>query len=230
MKTWSRLRLSLVRDKLQVFFLGLLLGLVLGGGFFLLKLDEYVQKMEFYKSLTSKDDDAPAEKNKPKPGNREKSSRKNERNPSTGNTAANINETDSTAVSDGSESGGPAGDEDIDLRTNEIIGQAVVPLRNFDQSSGTDSVMRKEAGVHEEASRNITVEYWRSPLNTKYYTLTRSRLVLFGFTPEDKIQLSKIDNQIYMKTPIGVFRLEYTSKDKPYERVSDESVLSRING
>jgi hypothetical protein len=230
MKTWSRLRLSLVRDKLQVFFLGLLLGLVLGGGFFLLKLDEYVQKMEFYKSLTSKEEETPAEKSKPKPGNREKTPRKNERTASTGSSSGTENETDSTTVADGSESGGPAGDEDIDLRTREMIGQAVLPLRNLDQVPATDSVMRKEAGVLEETSRNITVEYWRSPLNSKYYTLTRSRLVLFGFTPEDKIQLSKIDNQIYMKTPIGVFRLEPTSKDKPYERVSDESVLSRING
>lgn len=230
MKTWSRLRLSLVRDKLQVFFLGLLLGLVLGGGFFLLKLDEYVQKMEFYKSLTSKDPEAPAEKSKTKTGGREKSSRKTEKTASSNPSSGTVNETDSTATTDGTERGGPAGDEDIDLRTREMIGQAVLPLRNLDQASATDSVMRKEAGVHEENPRNITVEYWRSPLNSKYYTLTRSRLVLFGFTPEDKIQLSKIDNQIYMKTPIGVFRLEPTSKDKPYERVSDESVLSRING
>jgi hypothetical protein len=230
MKTWSRLRLSLVRDKFQVFFLGLLLGLVLGGGFFLLKLDEYVQKMEFYKSLTSKDDESPADKGRTQNESRDKLPRKSTKSASGTPASGNANETDSAAVSGDYDGGGPAGDEDIDLRTREMIGEAVIPLRNLDQVSASDSVMRKEAGVHEESTRNITVEFWRSPLNSKYYTLTRSRLVLFGFTPEDKIQLSKIDNQIYMKTPLGVFRLEPTSKDKPYERVSDESVLSRING
>src|ERR1041385_93785 len=51
-----RSRFSYFRDKLQVFFLGLLFGLVLGGGFFVLKLDQYVKELSFYKSLTQKDD------------------------------------------------------------------------------------------------------------------------------------------------------------------------------
>ena len=52
-----RPRTSFFRDKLQVFFLGLLLGLVLGGGFFLLKLDQYVKELSFYKSLTEEKKD-----------------------------------------------------------------------------------------------------------------------------------------------------------------------------
>src|ERR1044071_3115140 len=52
-----RPRASFFRDKLQVFFLGLLLGLVLGGGFFLLKLDQYVKELSFYKSLTEEKKD-----------------------------------------------------------------------------------------------------------------------------------------------------------------------------
>jgi hypothetical protein len=230
MKTWSRLRLSLVRDKLQVFFLGLLLGVVLGGGFFLLKLDEYVQKMEFYKSLTSKDESSAPEKEKKKPENREKPSRKSNKNTPSDNSPQSDNLSDTTQSGSDELTGGPAGDEQFELRTKEMIGEAVIPVRNLDQVSPTDSVMRKEAGVRDESARNFTVEFWRSPLNSKYYTLTRSRLVLFGFTPDDKIQLTRLDNSIYMKTPAGVFRLEPTSKDRPYERVTDESVLSRING
>ena len=51
-----RSRFSYFRDKLQVFFLGFLLGIVLGGGFFLLKFDSYIKDLSFYKSLTNKDD------------------------------------------------------------------------------------------------------------------------------------------------------------------------------
>ena len=49
-------RLSYFRDKLQVFFLGLLFGLVIGGGFFLLKMDQYVKELSFYRSITAKQD------------------------------------------------------------------------------------------------------------------------------------------------------------------------------
>ena len=230
MKTWSRLRLSLVRDKLQVFFLGLLLGLVLGGGFFLLKLDQYVQKMEIYKSLTDSGDEK-EKKNPEKTDKERKASKKPVKNTNTETAGDEQPVTDSLQDEAGDEfsTGGPAGD-DIVVRTPEMIGENVLVLRNLDVTAQTDSIARKEAGVRDEASRSMTVEYWKSPLNSKGYKLTRSRLVLFGYTPEDKIQLCKLDNSIYMKTASGFFRLEFSSSYRQLERVTDETLVGRLNG
>ncbi|MGL5889611.1 MAG: hypothetical protein ACRC3B_06995 [Bacteroidia bacterium] len=230
MKTWSRFRLSLVRDKLQVFFLGLLLGLVLGGGFFLLKLDQYVQKMEIYKSLTQNSDEKD-KKTTEKPDKERKATKKPAKTEVADNTDTEQPETDSVQTEGEGEftSGGPASDE-IVVRTPEIIGENIVALRNLDVTAQADSVARKEAGVRDEASRNMTVEYWKSPLNSKGYKLTRSRLVLFGYTPDDKIQLCKLDNIIYMKTSTGVFRLEFSSSYRQLERITDEVLVDRLNG
>jgi hypothetical protein len=49
---WALNKMASFKDKLQVFFLGLLLGLLLGGGFFLFKLDQYVKELSIYKSFT----------------------------------------------------------------------------------------------------------------------------------------------------------------------------------
>ncbi len=230
MKTWSRLRLSLVRDKLQVFFLGLLLGLVLGGGFFLLKLDQYVQKMEIYKSLTDNSDEK-TEKPTKNSDRQQKASKKTVKNTNTETAGEEQSVSDSlpNLADDELTTGGPAAD-DIVVRTPEMIGENVLVLRNLDVTAQTDSVARKEAGVRDEASRNMTVEYWKSPLNSKGYKLTRSRLVLFGYTPDDKIQLCKLDNSIYMKTASGVFRLEFSSSYRQLERVTDETLVGRLNG
>jgi hypothetical protein len=230
MKTWSRLRLSLVRDKLQVFFLGLLLGLVLGGGFFLLKLDEYVQKMEFYKSLTENNDEKEQKKTE-KSGKDKKSAKKTAKSAVAEESGTEQPETDTLAAETDAEftTGGPAADE-IVVRTNEMIAENIIPLRNLDITAQTDSMVRKEAGVRDDVARNMTVEYWKSPLNSKGYKLTRSRLVLFGYTPDDKIQLCKLDNSIYLKTASGVFRLEFSSSYRQLERVNDEELVGRLNG
>src|SRR4051812_41916314 len=38
-----------LKDKIQIFLIGLLLGILLGGSFFILKLDGYFKQLSFYK-------------------------------------------------------------------------------------------------------------------------------------------------------------------------------------
>lgn len=234
MNVRSRFRLALVRDKLQVFFLGLLLGLVIGGGFFLLKLDHYVQQMGIYKTLTKSDDTnsiRDTENDQSTASAPEKKSIKRKSSPTDstpdilGDTLA---DSDSDLIGSYNE-GGPAGDE-IVVRKDELIAQVGLSLRNLDTPAPVaDSLARKEAGVRDEPPRIITVEYWKSPLNYKGYKLTRSRLVLFGLTQEDQVALYKFDNSIFLKSTTGVFRLEPSSDFRQMERITDEAVIGRLN-
>lgn len=51
-------------------------------------------------------------------------------------------------------------------------------------------------------AKDIIVEFWQSPLNITGYELTRNRLKLFGFNPNESIslQLDKNENQILLNT------------------------------
>jgi hypothetical protein len=51
-------------------------------------------------------------------------------------------------------------------------------------------------------SKDIVVEFWQSPLNITGYELTRNRLKLFGFNPNESIslQLDKNEEQILLNT------------------------------
>jgi hypothetical protein len=42
-------KLSSLREKSQVFIIGLLIGLLVAGGFFVFKLDDYFKELNFYK-------------------------------------------------------------------------------------------------------------------------------------------------------------------------------------
>src|ERR1017187_5635341 len=55
------------KDKLQVFIMGLMLGLLIGGGFFILKLDNYFRELNFYKRISTKQEVKQEEKSEVKP-------------------------------------------------------------------------------------------------------------------------------------------------------------------
>src|ERR1035437_1411750 len=44
--------MSSFKDKSQVFVIGLMAGLIVAGGFFILKLDNYFKELSFYKSIS----------------------------------------------------------------------------------------------------------------------------------------------------------------------------------
>lgn len=225
----SRYRLYQFGNRLQVFFLGLLLGIVLSGGFFLLKLDDYVKDFAMNNSLINQsktDDEAATTDNtdatKPvKPKKTTPKQTSGDEIISDTTTVENNGDT-ATATSDGGANG------DIVVRKNELLGEKVVQLVNLDGTKAIDSIRSKEAGIKEEPGKSLTVEFWQSPLNSKGYTMSRSRLVLFGFSAEEQVSLYRLENSMFMKIAGGVFRIENTADFRQMERVTDEALLAKL--
>lgn len=139
---------------------------------------------------------------------------------------------DTTTVEDYSDTASvpnDAGDNgDIIVRKNELLGEKVVQLVNLDGTKAIDSIRSKEAGIKEEPGKSLTVEFWQSPLNSKGYTMSRSRLVLFGYSAEEQVSLYRLDNSMFMKIAGGVFRIENTADFRQMERVTDEALLAKL--
>lgn len=224
----SRYRLHQFGNRLQVFLLGLLFGIVLSGGFFLLKLDDYVKDFAMNNPLVSHDKDdeeTVAEEETEKPVKPKKTTTVTDE-------TVNSDVTDSTdeVSSDDTTGNVSVGDpnSDIVVRTNELLGEKVVALVNLDGTKAIDSIRSKEAGIKEDPGKAVTVEFWQSPLNYKGYTLSRSRLVLFGFNTEENVSLYRLDQTMFLKIAGGVFRLENTADFRQLERVTDEALLARL--
>lgn len=215
-------------NRLQVFFLGLLLGVVLSGGFFLLKLDDYVKDFAMNNSLLNQSkDDEPVENattDEPKKTKPKKTKPKDE--------AATYAVTDSTdqVISDDTSTVHVVDDggDDIVVKKNELLGEKQVTLINLDGTKAIDSIRSKEAGIKEDAGKFLMVEFWQSPLNSKGYTMSRNRLILFGFSVDEQVSLYKLDNTMFMRTSGGAFRLESTADFRQLERVTDEALLAKL--
>ncbi len=221
-------RFASFRDRLQVFLLGLLLGLVLGGGFFLLKMDQYIKELGIYKSLTAQEKDEPEEDEKEETQAPKQKKTKTEKQGDRKQVADSVAVENQVADSLPTASFDPNASDEFVVRKDELLGQRTVVLQNLDQVSATDSLLRSEAGVKEEPARNITIEFWKSPLNYKGYKMSRSKLVLFGMGQEDQVTLVKLDQRLYLKSSMAVYRVENTSDFRQLERVSDETLLTRL--
>jgi hypothetical protein len=243
------------KDKLQIFFLGLLLGLLLGGGFFLFKLDQYVKELSIYKSITHSNDsftshpdpkeqeqaDKSTSHTKPVYTMNTPASRSGRKDSSL--TASNAQKSrlgaDSVKLSDSISHANAEPQqvsEDIILRKDELLSTRLLEELNISMvavnpANSHDSLAAKMAGVRDEhaASRQYsTVEFWISPLNYKGYKMNRSKLVLYGLGDVSGVRLYKLDDEMYLHTGSVIYRLDYTNDFKPYERVTSEAILSKL--
>jgi hypothetical protein len=217
-----RSRFSYFRDKFQVFILGLLFGLVLGGGFFVLKLDQYVKELSFYKSLTEKDSktgDPVQEENREEDKEQPKKVKKQAVRSDSSDIVSDNSPTDGDTALPTVYNGNNA---EIVVRKDEQLAEKTYSIINLD-SKRADSLSGKEI-----SAGNLAVEFWKSPLNYHGYKFIRNKLVLFGYGDQDLVSVFKVDNTTVLKCLTGVFRIEPTTEFHQLERITDENTLSKI--
>ncbi len=82
----------------------------------------------------------------------------------------------------------------------ELISQRTIPLEpSPNDSTDVSEMLNLKSSAF---SKDIIVEFWQSPLNITGYELTRNKLKLFGFNPNESIslQLDKNEEQILLNT------------------------------
>ena len=233
------------RDKLQVFFLGLMLGLLIGGGFFILKLDNYFKELSFHKSAQDEEDSEGEEMpvTDEKQASPQKSAKdisapvvkKQPKDSAMTNIAVPAAVTDTVTMtadsispmekmSDGGE---------IIVRKDEMTAAQTVEVINLSLSANAkspkDSLLQQVSGMRDDAKSSLRIEFWRSPLNYKGYKMTRNKIVVYGISSSDPVSVFKLDDEIYMKHLNTAYRLTFSNDFRQFEKVSDAGILSRLN-
>jgi hypothetical protein len=245
------------KEKFQVFFIGLLLGLILGGSFFLFKLDQYVKELSIYKSFTQHKETATEDHSVKDTKSADKTQQKLYSPVRTGSPAASAASRDSMhlaqmnsgarkSTSDSLHSmdttiSASEVSEDIVLRKDELISARSIEILNIspvalNSGSQHDSIAAKLAGVrddHVSGRQFASVEFWSSPVNYRGYKMSHSKIVLYGLSDhasgrEENLKLFKLDDEMYLQYGPVVFHLEYSNEFHPYEKVVSEGVLAKI--
>ncbi len=234
------------KEKLQVFVMGLMAGLIIAGGFFILKLDDYFKELNFYKNVIKTFTAHPGNnKYSEEPESipvKEKKSTENSTKTKKDITDETLLKKDFVMNADSiaihsrkdSTTTEKIASEDIIVRKDELLStktMEVISLNVLGRSNSKDSLLQKVSGIKEDKNNNqqfFNIEFWTSPLNYKGYKMSKYKIVLYGLATTDGLKIYKLDDVIYLKTTSLVFKLDYISEFKPYEHITDEMIINKL--
>lgn len=232
--------MSNFKRKAQPFFLGLLLGIVIAGTFFILRLDNYFKELNVYKNFAKTfldQQSAASQKEEPKKSlpTKIKNKRQSEQIVSTSEPEKKEAISDQPLSQPDSASKHGHFSDDIVVRKDELLNIRTVELFNLSpivSKTRKDSLLEKVSDIHDNkgntGKQSMQIEFWKSPLNYKGYKLSKYNVILYGLTDTQNLKLFTLDDIFYMKHASVVYKLDYNADFKPFERVMDEGVLNNF--
>ncbi|MDF2436350.1 MAG: hypothetical protein K0Q95_726 [Bacteroidota bacterium] len=230
------------KEKAQVFIIGLSIGLLIAGAFFILKLDDYFKELNLYKKMSqtfvqvpspAKEKEVNSEKEKPVEVKISKKTEVNNDSTTKSPLEENVPDSPDTTLSKADSSVVNA--EEIVVRKDELLSTRTLEVNNLNptanKQNGKDSLLQKVSGIKDDkftGKQMFNIELWQSPLNYKGYKLGKYKMVLYGINTFEGLKLYKLDDVIYMKIASAVYRLDYASDFKQYERITDEQIINKL--
>ncbi len=206
-----------MKRKIPTFVFGLSIGLLVGIGFFVLKINDLFNKLKesasekitvIEKTVNTTDEDE-----KTKNNNRFKINFKK-------STKINYSEVDSLIKEDSG----------INIASDELLtvkNIKIIQIGEFIPSKDSSDIQKTR--LDDINSDLYFVEFWKTPLNSKGYRFTKNKIMLYGFDDFSNLTLYEIDHSFYIKSSDQVYKLLYSSEFKQLDRVLDSELLAKIN-
>jgi hypothetical protein len=204
--------------KIPPFVFGVTIGLLIGIVFFIFKIDDYIKKIskpsiesikvteQTVSNSSEKKDDKTSEK---------KSKINTKQSPN-----LNYSEVDAL-LSD---------ESDITVAKEELLSVKNIKVIDLDANKKQDTLVGQLAGVSSSDYPNLFfVEFWKTPLNSKGYRMTRNRVILYGLSDFSNITIYKVEDNFYLKNDEFVYKISAGTEFKSLELVSDAELLAKIN-
>lgn len=204
--------------KIPPFVFGLSIGLLVGITFFIFKIDDYLKRINKPKIDNIKIVEQTVSNNSE--GEKEKSNSNKTKAINTKNSPSiNYNEVDALLNSD-----------DINVEREELLSVKNIKIIDLDATVKRDTLTGQLAGVTSADYPNLFfVEFWKTPLNSKGYRMTRNRVILYGLSDFSSVTIYKVDDNYYLKNDDVVYKISTGTEFKPMELVHDTELLAKIN-
>lgn len=227
------------KRKAPPFILGLLFGIVIAGTFFLFRLDTYFKELSVYKNLAETfSSQQPADENQPDTIKRYTPTKIKNKKQSEEPIKKNMETVDATIETDSVISGDStvrtaSYSDNIVIRKDELLNVRTIELKNLNTpvvKNHTDSLLERLSEIKGDRTINkyVQIEFWKSPLNYKGYKLSKYSVILYGLQDSESLKLYTLEDIFYIRNASTVYKLEYSSDFKPFERVVDEGILSNL--
>ncbi len=211
-----------IKRKIPSFVFGVSIGLIVGVAFFLFKLDDYFTKMKNSTLNTVKVIEQPVSNEKKESDNY--TSKEKFKINTNKSSKVNYKEVDSLIQQEE-----PNTDTELNVATDELLNVKNVKLINLDSEMPADTTAAALAGVNSQKFTDLYfIEFWKTPLNSKGYRMTKNKVMLYGFSDYSNLSIFKVDGGYYIKNSEQVYKVVPGSDFKPLERVLDNDLLARL--
>ncbi len=205
--------------KIPTFVFGLSIGLIVGVGFFVFKINDIFNNMKDAAKSQITVVEQPV-KNADKESEEKRKDKERFKINLRKTAKVNYSEVDSL-IRESSE---------INIATDELLSvKNVKIIRISPNFSSGDSLAAAVAGVKENSSDLYFIEFWKTPLNSKGYRFSKNKILLYGFMDYNNVSLYELDNSYYIKSSDQVYKLFYGADFRSLERVVDTGLLAKIN-
>ena len=225
--------MSKFREKIQIFVFGLSVGLLAACLFFIFKLDNYFSKIDFSvlnqkKNISEEVITTKAEKE----NNEGKKDEKKKPIPSPSQSVGS--KTNGSFVSFNNINDSSYQESE----TYRVLKEELISVKNVyikvltpkEKIKSADSMIASLAGVTTPDDKEFfMIEFWKTPLNSKGYKMTRNRLLIYGYNENPDVSIIKLNENYYLKNNSLVYKLSYSSEFKPLEREPDADVTGKFN-
>jgi len=209
------------KRKIPSFVFGVSIGLLVGVAFFIFKIDDYLKRF-----------------NKPKIDNikvteqiiTSSDEKKNEENSEKKTKKTSVNTSNSPSINYKEVDAMLNEDENITVAQEELLSVKNIKVIDLDANTKKDTLTGQLAGISNSDYPNMFfVEFWKTPLNSKGYRMTRNRVILYGLSDFSSITIYKVDDNYYLKNDDVVYKISSGTEFKPMELVNDSQLLAKIN-
>ncbi len=204
--------------KIPPFVFGVTIGLLIGIVFFIFKIDDYIKKISkpSIESIKVTEQTVDNVSDKKEDKNSDKKSKINTKN----SPSINYSEVDALLNDE----------NDITVAKEELLSVKNIKVIDLDGSKKQDTLVGQLAGVTSTDYPNLFfVEFWKTPLNSKGYRMTRNRVILYGLSDFSNITIYKVEDSFYLKNDEYVYKISAGTEFKSLELVSDAELLAKIN-
>jgi len=125
------------------------------------------------------------------------------------------------------------------VMTNQLVTVSKVALVNMDsiqdkksaaaQKSDSLITSMNEMGQTVSTPSSYRIEYWVSPINFRGYKMSLGKIILYGVSTKAPLKLVKWDDAYYLQSDQMVYRLDYTDDLRPFDRVTDKTILKKFS-
>lgn len=110
----------------------------------------------------------------------------------------------------------------------KTIDLELVPIEPNLKVEMRDSLLEELQGGKVK-SKTYVLEFWNSPVNFQGYQVFTNRIKVFGLSSNQKSELLKFQEKLYLKNGSEIYELTQHDDFEPFVKVNNEQLIKRLN-